>query len=281
MNLYLVKRHCTIFFRDKSAVFFAVLAGLIAIGINLFLLSGVYAKYFTAVGFPNEQAMIFVTAWTVCGALAINAVTVPLSFVGFAVADKEHEVIKDFKSSSISSSTLNFSYVVSSVLVTLIINIPTMIGLVIYLFSKEALSIQWIDFMLFLGTYTLGIILFSMIGMVLIKFIKTQSAHSGLVGVSSAFLGFLGAIYMPIGNFSGLMKTIITINPLTMLGMVIKQTFMSGFIQEMKLPQELLAYFGITLKAFDFDFNCYFVIVVLLGSCLILFFLNNLIQEKE
>lgn len=281
MNIALIKRHCMIFFRDKSAVFFAILASIIVIGINTFLLSNVYVTSFTEVGFPYDHAMIFVTTWTICGALAINAVTVPLSFVGFVVADKQNDIMKDFKSSAIKPASLSISYVVSAMLVTLAINVPIMIGLISYLASNNALYLSLFEGISFLSIYCLAILLFSLIGVFLTKFIKTQSAHSGLIGVCSAFLGFLGAIYMPIGNFDGVMKMVITLNPLTMLGMVIKDTFMSGFIQEMRLPQDLLAYFGVTLEAFNYEFTTLFVVGVLLISCLCIFCLNSVVQEKS
>lgn len=280
MNLYLIKRHCLIFFRDKSAVFFAVLASLIVIGINLFLLNDVYTAAFVEAGFPIVQATIFVTTWTICGSLAINAVTVPLSFMGFVVADKQNEIMKDLQSSSIKPASLTLSYVLSSLFVTLCINGPIMIGLAVYLYSKDALFMGIMDAIILVAVYILGIMLFSLIGIFLTKFIKTQNAHSGLVGVCSAFLGFLGAVYMPIGNFSGVIKLVITCNPLTMLGMVIKKSFMWGFITEMHFPQELVSFFGVTLEAFNVEFNTSLVVLVLSVSCLVFFVLNNSVKEK-
>lgn len=280
MNSYLIKRHCLIFFRDKSAVFFAILASVIVIGINLFLLSDVYSTSFVEAGFPLDQAMIFITSWTLCGALAINAVTVPLSFMGFVVADKQNDVIKDFRSSPMKPSSLNLSYVLSSFLVTLLIVSPILMGFLIYLVSKSALYIGVGEALMFVLLYSLGILLFSLIGLFLTKFIKTQSAHSGLIGVCSAFLGFLGAVYMPIGNFSGIMKLVISTNPLSMLGMVIKQTFMGGYIKEMKIPQELIDYFGVSLNVSGVEVTSSFVALILLGCCVCFFILNSVIKEK-
>lgn len=281
MNSYLIKRHSKIFFRDLSAVFFAILSSIIVIGINLFILKDVYITLFTSFGFPENKAEVFVTAWTICGALAINSVTIPLSFIGFAVADKENEILKDFKSSSLKLSSLNLSYVISSVIITLLINTPIILGLIIYTSFKEVLVLSVLDFLFFALIYTLGATLFSLIGMFLTKFIKTRNAHSGLVGVSSAFLGFIGSIYMPLGNFSGTIKAVITSNPLTMLNMVIKDTFMNGIINDFNLPKSLLLHFGITLTLSDFEITTSFTLIILTILCVLFYVLNNTVKSKD
>lgn len=85
-------RNLKLYFRDKAAVFFSMLAILIEIGLYVLFLGDVWTEEVSM--FDGAREMM--DNWVMAGVLATTGVTTSLVILGNIVIDKEYRKIKDF-----------------------------------------------------------------------------------------------------------------------------------------------------------------------------------------
>lgn len=279
----LIKRNLLLYFRDKSAVFFSMLASLITICLYLFFINGSIVNDMGDKVKDIEVLKVFLNGLVLCGVISLNAFTIPLSFMNMLIHDKQEGILKDFYVSPVKKSVVMFSYIFCSVIATIMINCIVAIVLIVYLNINNVFVFtlrQGITVLLF---YILANFLFSLIAFFIANFIKTSNAYGSLIGLSSALIGFLSGIYMPIGNFgSKTIETIITLFPITQLNAVLRENYLGEVTHQLFLGApigmqiENEYYFGIKLTLFGNEITLLWSIVYYL----ILFTLFILLSHK-
>ena len=147
----MAKRNLKLFFRDKSAVFFSLLAVFIIIGLYALFLGDVWTG--SMEGMPEVRVLM--DSWILSGLLAVTSVTTTMGAFGTMVDDKAKNITKDFSSSPIGRGRLAGGYILSSFIVGVIM---TLVALVL---------VQ--GYILIEGGAFLGVIpLFKVIGLVLL-----------------------------------------------------------------------------------------------------------------
>ncbi len=283
----LIKRNLLIYFRDKSAVFFSVLSSIITLCLYVLFLNNSLITAMESKVADIETLKIFLNSLVLCGVISLNAFTIPLSFMYMFIYDKEVGTLKDFFVSPVKKSVILFAYIVCAMIATLIINILITTILVVYLYINNMLTITLSQSVVLLLFYLLCSSLFSLIAFVLANFIKRASAYGNLIGVSSALVGFLSGVYMPIGNFgSKTIENVITLFPITQLNAVLRASFLNGVTNKLFLnaPIEIKEFynyfFGIKLKLFENDITIISSTVYLLIIFVIAIFLAMRVKRS-
>ena len=125
--IYLTKRNCRVFLRDKAAVFFSFLSMLIILGLMVVFLGkmnsdeliSVLAEYGGERDTVQDQenATYLIQLWTLAGILVVNSVTVTLTVMGTMVQDETRKRIMAFYVTSVNRIKLSLGYILSSWLV--------------------------------------------------------------------------------------------------------------------------------------------------------------------
>ncbi|HOV70418.1 MAG TPA: ABC transporter permease, partial [Clostridia bacterium] len=85
-------RNLKLFFRDKAAVFFSLLAVFIIIALYALFLSDMQVNQLKV--FAGEKtARFLVDSWIMAGILAVNSVTITLGAFGVIINDEERKII--------------------------------------------------------------------------------------------------------------------------------------------------------------------------------------------
>ncbi len=254
----LIKRNLLIYFRDKSAVVFSVLASIITLLLYVFFINNSMINSMSDRLTETDSMKIFLNALLLCGVISLNAFTIPLSFMGRFVSDKEEGRLKDFFVAPVKRQSVIFAYIVCSVVATLVINLIVIVSLIIYLYLNDVLVLTVSGVVITFLFYLLCNVLFSIFAFFIACCIKTVSAHSNLIGISSALVGFLSGVYMPIGNFgSKAVETVITLFPVSQLNAQLRKSFLTEVIDNLFYgsPDDVQSYyeyfFGIRLELFD------------------------------
>lgn len=92
------KHNLLLFFRDKSAVFFSLLAVFIIIGLYALFLGDVWASELKEIA----NVRFLMNSWIMDGLMAVTSVTTTMGTFGMLVSDREKKIIKDFNSSAVS-----------------------------------------------------------------------------------------------------------------------------------------------------------------------------------
>ena len=189
-------RNLRIFFRDRAAVFFSVLAVFIIIGLYALFLSDVWTAELE--GFTGVRYMM--DSWIMAGLLAVTSVTTTMGAFGVMVEDRSKKIYKDFSVTPVRRGSLAGGYVISAVTIGIIMSVITLILAELYIVSGGG---ELLDAGAMLKT--LGMIVFSTIAntsmvLLIVSFFKSANAYATACTVIGTLIGFLTGIYMPIGN---------------------------------------------------------------------------------
>lgn len=189
-------RNLRIFFRDRAAVFFSLLAVFIIIGLYALFLSDVWTAELE--GFTGVRYMM--DSWIMAGLLAVTSVTTIMGAFGVMVEDRSKKIYKDFSVTPVRRGSLAGGYVISAVTIGIIMSVITLILAELYIVSGGG---ELLDTGAMLKT--LGMIVFSTIAntsmvLLIVSFFKSANAYATACTVIGTLIGFLTGIYMPVGN---------------------------------------------------------------------------------
>lgn len=281
---YLIKRNLLIFFRDKSSVFFSLLAVFIIIGLYILFLGDMIVQ---GMG-DMPGARFLMDSWIMSGLLAVTPITTSLGAMGTIIVDGKYGQYRDFAVSPLKRSTITGGYVISGFLISLILTLITFVLAEFYIvaYGGEFLSIR-------AALKVLGMILFttafaSIMMFYIVSWFKSVNAYSAASTITGTLIGFLTGIYIPIGNLPGAVQTAIRLFPPSHSAVLFRKIMMEQAekITFAGAPQQALEGFrlqmGIAFKVGDTILSSHgsFLYVLLF---MVLFFVLSLfkIAKKE
>ena len=208
--LSLTKRNCLVFLRDRSAVFFSLLSMLIVLmlmgvflaNMNVESVTGLLEQYggVRDAALDKENAGHLVQYWTLAGILVVNSLTVTLTVIGTMIGDAHEHRLESFYAAPMKKSVIGLSYITSAILIGTLFCLLTFFGAIIYI-AVTGGSMLSAEAVVKIILYTfLNVCVFAIILYFVALFIKSSSAWSGIATVVGTLVGFVGAIYLPMGE---------------------------------------------------------------------------------
>jgi len=251
------KRNLKLYFRDKSSVFFSLLAVMISIGLYVLFLGDVYTREVSEIDGEAGYARELMDNWVMAGTIASASITVSLGVLGTVIEDKARKITKDFYVSPMKKSAMTGGYIICAYVVSVFMTVFTFVLAQGYIKSGggSLLTVERIPKLL-------GVILitnFASTGMMAFfvsLFRSSLQAYSSAATVVGTLVGFLLGIYMPIGMYPSLVQWIIKCFPISHGAMLLRQIMMEGAMEHAfagvpvenaaEISAELEEYFGVT-----------------------------------
>ena len=254
---HLVLRHTVLFFKDKGRFLTALITPIVLIVLYMTFLGTVYhdsldsiVKYFDV---SQKTIDAFVNGYLYSSLLAVSCVTVSFCSNMVMVQDKADHKVKDLLIAPVSQTTLALSYFVSTLIITMIINITALLACFIVLGTSHwILPIQDILYCLF------DIFLLTLFGTSLSSiinyFLTTQGQISAVSSIVSAGYGFLCGAYMPISQFTPAVRTFIKFLPGTYGTSLIRNHLLKSLFTKLgtKVPVDVM---NVIHQSFDTSFT--------------------------
>lgn len=246
----LTTRNLKAFYRDRSAVFFSLLASLIIIGLYVMFLGDVYTSDFNELANARE----IMDSWVMAGLLATTSFTTTMGAFGIMVNDRAQKISKDFYSSPVRRSTLAGGYVISALILGFIASIITLCLAEIYIVANGGalLSVQAmlrVLILILLADVTNAAIMFF-----ITSFFASSNAFSTAGTVMGTLIGFITGIYLPIGMLPNSVQWLVKLFPTSHAAALLRQTMMEGVMAESfaNVPEQYLMDFkhmlGVTFQ---------------------------------
>ena len=131
----LVKRHCLVFLRDKTAVFFSFLAMIIIIVLMGVFLSKMNVdsilslleqfRHSKATATDRKNATELVNYCILAGILMTNSLTVSTSVIGIYIDDIKSHAIDCFYSAPVKRSIVSLSYIAAAMMISMMMCLAT------------------------------------------------------------------------------------------------------------------------------------------------------------
>ncbi len=293
----LTKRNCLVFLRDRAAVFFSLLAMFIVL-----MLMGVF------LGNMNEENVIFllkeyggvrnaqldaeharelVSYWTLAGLLVVNALTVTISVIGNRVTDVSEGKLASFYSAPVSRNIIALSYVASAVLIGIFLCMLTLAVVLCYIMATGGTMLGIAALGKIFVLTLLNVCIFSIIMYLLALFIKSSNAWSGIATVAGTLVGFVGAIYLPMGFLPEGVATVLKCTPILHGASMMREICCEEILQTTfeGLPAQVLTeykeYMGIQIKMGDEPASAVFQVLFLAGCGIIAFVIIAIVQKRK
>ena len=276
----LTKRNIKLFFKDKGLFLTSLITPMILLVLYVSFLANVYRDSYAA-GLPEgviseKLRDALVSGQLVSSLLAVSTVTVSFCSNMLMVQDKVKGQIKDFSITPVNSSTLAFSYFLSTVTVTLIISLSAFLVGSVYI-----MSVGWFLTVSDVLHILLDIILLVLFGTALSSiinvFLSSQGQISAVGTIVSSGYGFLCGAYMPISQFSEGLQNAIAFLPGTYGTSLFRQHFLFSVLNEIEaegVPEvvinELRDITDCNIYFFDSNVSEYNKYLILIGAVAVL-----------
>ncbi|MDF2587079.1 MAG: transporter permease [Anaerocolumna sp.] len=293
----LVKRNILVYSRDRANIFFSLLSTLIIIGLMVVFLGNMNANNVVDLlkeygGTRNEaldrtNAEQLVIMWTLAGIVVVNSVTITLAMVGIMVEDEDQKRLSSFYVSPLNRGLFVLGYIIAAIIMGIIMCTLTVAiaeGYVLFT-GGNILSVSQVGKVFLLIILTV----FSSACMVflLANFVHSTSSFSGLSTVVGTLVGFLSAIYLPMGMLPNKVQTVLKCFPLLHGCSLMRNELTKEALSETfkNCPAELIdgyrEYMGMTINWKNTVINDNIKVAVLLISGIIFIIIAAIMQKNR
>ncbi len=278
----LTLRNMKCYFKDKFLFFVSLITPMILLVLFVTFLRTVYIDSFNGIfamfGFEAEEKIVngLAGSWLLSSVMSVCAVTVAICSNAVMIQDKIDGVVNDLRTSPVKGTTLSLSYFIANFLVTLIVMLSVLIVGFVYL-AIVGWYIPFKNVMMILVDTLCCVLFGTLFAGVIESFISTQGALSAVSTLVSSLYGFICGAYMPLSQFASGVRNVICVLPGTYSVGIMRNHFMSGYVEE--LGRLGLPYEGQQALLDGFDGNIYIgetqmplwsMYVILLGTCALL-----------
>ena len=280
----MISRNLKVFFKDKTSVFFSLLAVFITLGLYLFFLSDIWVSNFS----EYEGARYLMDTWIMAGILAITSVTTTMGAYGTMIDDKTRKIEKDFTVSPFSARKRTLAYIVSAIIIGVVMSLVTLLLAELYIVINGGTMMSAIVLLKVLGLILLSTMTNSSLVFFLVSFFSTNSSFGTASTVIGTLIGFLTGVYLPIGQLPESVQYVIKVFPPSHSAALFRQIMMADpmSVTFAGAPAEYLTSFydqmGVTLTFGSTTLPAWANILVLVGSAVLFYCLAliNISRKK-
>jgi multidrug/hemolysin transport system permease protein len=280
----LTKRNILLFFRDKMAVFFSMLAVLIIIGLYLLFLGDAWTG-----DFPDQEAAAkMMSAWIMAGLIAVSGFTTTLGAYGTLIDDKSFKIEKDFLSAPVKRSHIATGYILSGFIISIIMALVTLLIAEGFIVLKGGELLSPAAMLKMVGLIFLSSFMSVPIIQLLVTFIKTSSTFSAFSSIIGTLIGFLTGIYIPIGQLPSGVQHLIRLFPVSHVASLARQIMMEKPLQDVfsgaptpQLRADMETFLGVTYTIGGHQITPLMSIVYIILTGIVFFIIDILLISKR
>ena len=270
--LAIVGRNLRIFFRDALNVFFSLLGAVILFGLYTLFLGNLQTTDLTDAlpGATTAGVQAYVDSWMFAGIVLITTVTTGLGALAVLVDDDQSGRFRDFLVAPLRRGQLVLGYLLSAVAVAVILSLLVFVISILYLGLVRETWLPLPSIARIVVVVLLSCIAFTSISALIVSFVRTNGAFSGLATIVGTVLGFIAAAYIPIGAFPEAVASVVAALPFAQAGMLMRREFSDGTLAAITADapgadEALRAFYGIDLSVGEVPVSAWFVVALLVG----------------
>lgn len=203
-TMALVQRNLRVFGRDRAQVFFSLFAPMILLMLYVFFLGRLQVETMTEgmQGSDSSKIEAFIYAWVLVGMVAITTLTTSFSALASFVDDRVTGRFKEFRVSPVRSTELMVGYMVAGLVISLTLSLLVLaVGSVVFGFFYGTWSTP-AGYAQAVAYTALLCLVFSGFAGLMVTFVRSSAAFSGLATLVGTLVGFLAFAYIPVGSVS-------------------------------------------------------------------------------
>ena len=286
--VHLVKRNMYVYLRNKTNVMLSFLSMVIILGLNTIFLGDINKSYLSEVIKTSDTNIdYFINSWLMAGVIVVNAFMVALAVLNIMVEDEEKHKMTSFIIAPISKITLTMSYIIAACITSFVFSSITLILSEIYIYITCNQIITFLDNMKMIGIMLINI--FSIVSIVICMAAVTKStnAYSTLNMICGTLVGFITAIYLPIGSLPKTVQSVLRCFPILHGTAAMREIYTKGAIDTIfkNAPYEIIedykAYMGIQVTIGGYEGSIPMSLLILIISGIIFSIFASFILARK
>ena len=212
-------RNMKVYGKDKISLLLSMLTQLIVLGLFVLFLKGNYVDVINQeLGdlknmLSKDDIEAIVNSWLVAGVVGTSVVTAALNALSVMVHDKMDRIDYDYTAAAVKSRTVVLSYFTGAMLSAVVTSSILLTAGLGYLAVSGSFLLSALDIIMLYGIVVLGSISSTLVLMLFISFFKKDSSLSAFGILISVAIGFVVGAYMPVGQFSQSVQTVVNLVP--------------------------------------------------------------------
>lgn len=225
-------RNMKVYSKDKIALLLSMLTQIIVLSLFLLFLKSNYIDMINnSLGevkdlLEKKDIEAIVNAWLVSGVVGTSAVTASLNALSVMVHDKMDRIDYDYTAAAVKGSTVVLSYFTGAMLCAFATSAVLLTGGFVFLFAGGVFLYSITDILLIYAIVLLGSVSATMVLMTFISFFKKDSTLSAFGILVSVAIGFVVGAYMPVGQFSEKVQTVVNLVPGSQVTALLRRSLM-------------------------------------------------------
>lgn len=274
--LTLVKRNMWMYLRNKTSVAFSFLSMMIILGLNIIFLGDVNKEYLQQfITLDKNQVAYIIGSWLMAGIIVVNTVMVILAALGIMIEDEEKHKMAAFLVAPISKITLTLSYIVAACANAFMLSMLTVVFSILYLYMSCGVLISIVTFLKLVGIIIVNI--FSLVAFFtcVVTLVHSSSAFSAITTTIGTLIGFVAAIYLPMGSLSENMQNVLKAFPVLYGTAATRTIYTQGAIEAafkdapLEAAKAYKTFMGISIKWGTQEVGMLLCLLILIGSGII------------
>ena len=243
--LALLKRNFTLYFRNRSGVFFSLLGALISFLLYIIFLQKNLTDAWSQL--PDKTSLL--NNWLMGGTLAVTGITTSFTALTQMVQDREHQVDQDLFLTDLGNWGLQASYLISSIVISFVMQLFMFVVMSLYFQESPVLShLAELALIMLLSS-----VLSSLVNAILIHRFQSVDSLGKLATIVGTASGFLVGTYVPLGVLPNFAQLLMKCTPATYIASLYRQVLMKEqladtFVGNSDLLAEFQEKMGIELK---------------------------------
>lgn len=278
--LALLKRNFTLYFRNRSGVFFSLLGALISFLLYIIFLQKNLTDSWSQL--PNSTNLL--NNWLMGGTLAVTGMTTSFTALKQMVQDRENQVNQDLFLTDLGNWGLQASYLISSIVISFVMQI-FMYAVMSFYFKESPVISHLPEIALIM---LLSSLLSSLVNVLLIYRFQSVDSLGKLATIVGTASGFLVGTYIPIGVLPDFAQIIMKCTPATYIASLYRQVLMKerleiAFSGNNSLLQEFQEKMGIQINWQELltKEETYFIVVIISLVAILLWMLFVKVFSKR
>lgn len=280
----LIKRNLKIYFANKIGVLMSCLGALISFFIYIgFLKQNLTSSYQSL---PNAKETL--DLWMMSGITSIAGITTSFQALGQLVKDRESRTWDDLSLTDLTPFQINLSYLVSSIFISILMQIITFFIMAIYFILVDNITITITALLPGLSFIVLGSVGASTTNLIIVDVIHSSTTFSRLSAIIGTASGFMIATYMPYGTLSKSAQFVVKLFPSSYEAVSLRNFLLNKLIQKSLPPvsrNKITEYLGIHFKMNGYQLSNYdnalMILVMSLALVSLAAVLSNRYQRKN
>lgn len=288
-------RNMKVYGKDKISLLLSMLTQLIVLGLFVLFLKGNYVDVINQeLGdlknmLSKDDIEAIVNSWLVAGVVGTSVVTAALNALSVMVHDKMDRIDYDYTATAVKSRTVVLSYFTGAMLSAVVTSSILLTAGLGYLAVSGTFLLNPLDIIMLYGIVVLGSISSTLVLMLFISFFKKDSSLSAFGILISVAIGFVVGAYMPVGQFSQSVQTVVNLVPGSHITALLRNVLMQpainhadsviGGADNHAFAKTLDDLFSMKLHVFNGSHGTNFMIIYSLAAIALFLVLNILIYR--